>query len=788
MEKQPLGSFGRPSDIAPNVNENEGQLFYDWVRQWANFIAATSYFSPVRMDAWSRSTMRYAIGQARRYYLNRDVFQGSGYEYQVQTDPDNMLPHYPFKGPEYMAKIKSLEGSAREISDNWKPSVIAHSEHINFRKGLKKRWADMNSECPWIAEAYTQAGFVIEKGDPEQYHQQAGGFIHSPKEAEEIMGQDMLNEIMRASMIKDISPYVAREGAIAGVMATEIRMDNGMPRIEQIPIDELIADLSGSDPYCRDMRYAGRIRYMAPSEIAALYGNMLTRDEMQDIINTANDVQLMMAWNTQYQWQTWDYALGMKGPGKIAVCFLQWIAVEDMDIVFNEDKYQNVHEENKRKAPNKALPFLGEYALEYRYQCVSIGGKYVVDYGKAEDQLRDPDKGFGKTELLIKVIVPTLYNGIWSSIGMSMIDAQRGMDLCRIQISTLIARDKGVVLFLNGLGPNDPGFAKRIKELKEGVTAIDYTDDLQAGNVLPPPAQAVELSLPSTIGFYLQLMQEFKVMLDVASGVSPANQGFAKDYIAKGVQTAQVENSNKTNSDFFAAFKWVIMETLRTSVMLRRQVAYYAAKRKAKRGYSADAESTIRPYEEMLDCSFGVGVDMDGTLSPAALSMMIQGMQTQGPAVAGMLEQIIGLTEFTNLNEAKMALRKISMDYEKKQQEQQQMQMQQQQQMQQMQQEAMLQKQGMAEEGATQRTAMQVEGKQAMQDNQLEAEALGQDNQHDHEAAMASVEHGMNAEGQQFQGNQEELQAILQRAQAGAGMDAGANPEEGQQGMTPPSL
>ncbi len=313
---------------------------------------------------------------------------------------------------------------------------------------------------------------------------------------------------------------------------------------------QLIWDRSDQfDPYNRQGRYAGVYNYYTPTQILSRWQDQLTSDEIKEIKSlTWQNVSSVLqdAFVPNFNW--WQRQAG--GPDvQLAVTTLYFKGPRDL----REKKAEKPNKYGKQPIMSLNDPGIsGDYVDNCTYECTFIGGRYLVDYGVAKNQVKDTYNP-SDSELPIKVFIPQIVMGQESSITGQLIQNQDRYDFVNNELVKTLNRNLGRVHIINGAMLGNKTSIQLLNDFRRlGLTVANLADGEELDyEDKRPMVTPIDMSLDPAIKELIALRDyEEKLMMSIVN-VSEIALGQQGQFVSGQVQAASVSQGNLGTSYIF---------------------------------------------------------------------------------------------------------------------------------------------------------------------------------------------------------------------------------------------
>jgi hypothetical protein len=626
----------------------------------------------------------------------------SNFQYIYQMGDDAGIPGEIYKGSELHTKASTLYGHLSNFVKSMQFQVEAIDPNSIERKQYRKDLTELLQQSKLFLQDMQELGigFHVPTGDLDQQD-----ITDLTSEAVEIHGQALLDKWLKTSQAQRTLQWIQNCEVVEGLAGVHLEVENGRLCLHKIMPEQAVWDFGAIDPCFNDARYAGYMQFMNPAEILERYGNEMTQQERDRVLQMGALTMNLVPTDPNYYW----YTNRTSRDGRVGVLYLQWIAHELLDVGFSKDKHENIHEykpsDRRRKGKTPA------YGRQVRCSGVLIGGEILVAYGKEKNQIRKIEDNYASTALTVMFCAPGMYMGDWVSPVATMRMAQDGIDICMTKIHQAMARDWGKLGILHaGKGPQ--GSQKAIDWLKEARqmpiiqdnSDIDETYDGKAGLT-----STLDLSMSPTMELYARFYDMFMKVMQEASGVNDAITGNMASYSSASLQVNQQNAALMSNQIIFDCAVWFSTDVVSKAVNILRQLEW----------------SKIENPDllQFLEADYGVYINPDGQMLESNISMAVTLMQSQGPEGAEMAAELMGIRSSTSNAVLQERIRRVTYNYQKRL-------LERDKQTAQMQQESMMKQQEMANQGAMQKQSMvgdqRMEQQDANQDAQMISQAMQQ--------------------------------------------------------------
>lgn len=533
--------YTQPPFDCPENEKNEA-WFKRYIRYYSRYY--NTNYTTYQPDDYRGNTTPVQRGlNYMLYYEGRQ--QNIDYNYTTKDYSNNTLQAVWIPGKKVKAMVDHLLGNLKQQLSNKVLGAVSLSKKALSKK--QKAFDDImlkyDEQAKILFDQLAAVGIEFmpvgerefkDKEDAEKW------FKTSYKENAEMYSVDICRNIEEANDSDTLYYKEFLDFLAANYCAMYNYVENGKLKQKQIQFYNLIFDYNDPDPFNRGARFVGFREQLTPQEIFLRYPN-LTDEEREEIKTyTGNDD----AWTdvTQYYNQpNINWWTNYVEKEKMIVCVTMfWRGQRDSRWEADKDKYGNIHYRKIRK-DNKS----GNYRIEDIYKGTLIGNKYIQDYGLLDNVVRNIDNK-STPQFPLKV----LSGGIILGDGVPVIGVlsqyQDLLDYYRFKIVERTGRDAGKCFVFNGNKLDDTVTGRQImNDFKVmGLTVVKGTSgEADDPTNSQPLVETVDLTLDSSIQYYIQLIQETERAMEEAVSLPKVAMGMQSNVIGKAVQGNTISQS-----------------------------------------------------------------------------------------------------------------------------------------------------------------------------------------------------------------------------------------------------
>lgn len=316
------------------------------------------------------------------------------------------------------------------------------------------------------------------------------------------------------------------KASICGLTGIEHFMDNGYyKKMVHAPYN-LIYDNRVDSDFNRYGRFVGAIQPMTLMQVFSRYTD-LNGEQRKELARIAGDTTLMAAMNL--------------GP----VGFPWWNTGTDINTT-NKDITFNVV-----RAYFIAPELVDGNPVEELYSCEVIGNRYMVNFGKCNNVITDPNTPY-MPMLPIQLWMPNMTMGILNSFVSRVRDLQDDYDMYGFKLKELVAQSKGKKFIIKG----DTAGGKMLKNIIDDfaignisvISSSGVADNYADRGVMIAP---VDLTMDPNVIQLMNIKKEVKQELMDYMCQNSATLGRQTKYMGQKSSQTNIDQAGKSTAVFF---------------------------------------------------------------------------------------------------------------------------------------------------------------------------------------------------------------------------------------------
>lgn len=467
----------------------------------------------------------------------------------VATDPSFQTQQPTWqKGKKVKQLIDHLKGNLTSQLQNKELSTVSLSKDVinKKRRMTEDIMLKYDTAAQKVFSILAQAGvqFSPEMDRNFENAEEAQRYMeYDFKETNEVIAVDIAKHIEISNDSNTIYSDCFIDYAAANYCGIYNYVDNGQVKQMRIPFFNLIWDSICNDRFARDGNFVGFIERLTPEEIFSKYGDQLSQENKEEIKKlakqAATDRSVLEDLNVLPNLMWWNYS---EKEFTIACVTMFWKGRRDTRYDMTVDKYGNPHYYKMgEKKKNKE----GKYIIDDLYRGTLIGNRYLVDYGFAENVIRNPLKK-NEPELPVKIYTNnTLMGDGVSPIGMIYQNQDR-MDLYKFKITEAVGRDSGKSYIINASKLGDGVKARTLmQDFKTmGITVVSGVSG-EEGDMTNSQrlVETVDLTLDPSVRSYIELYMEEERIMENIMNIPKIALGQQSTYVGLGTQKGTIAQS-----------------------------------------------------------------------------------------------------------------------------------------------------------------------------------------------------------------------------------------------------
>lgn len=566
--------FTPPNEFIP-----EGQKDAAFFAQMARYIVATYYNQPsIRLTP----TTTPVIGIAQQAILNWSYVlqqQANTVNKWLTTDfNNNPLPiTYQVGGKigslvDYMkgtllTAIENIEVTAQNLSDNVTSERSDMYEKLMVQyevRDLVRQMLPPGVEFSPVNDPEAELG---SKEEIEKY-------VETWQDQYTIMAERLGQNQIETDEMKGKYLQAGVNQIVSGICSMLVEVENNMVTNTVIPDYEVIWDNRDNDEWNSKAMLCGYVKHAVPyQEVIRRFKNCLSDTDVQEIRTLALNGYSNMDEFLNYYNRGFGYTNAFNwwnntGTTNMTVAYatVWFIGPRDWRYrkgrnLYGSERISKINDQEEyayKEGKVKGVELPGDYEGWDVYQATIIGNKWVVNYGYANNVLRNQDKkGRPLLPMLTFCSGMTLNQG--RSIVSKLIDLQNDLDAYAFKIKEKIANDYGKSYVFNGNKFDGVTSTEIVNELK---TIHVHVSTGSSGEVDDPQnaqkmVEVVDMTLDNNIVRYLELRRELYSEMEMIASVSRIALGQQGAVIgAKVQQTTIAQNSYGTMSLMWGLMKF----------------------------------------------------------------------------------------------------------------------------------------------------------------------------------------------------------------------------------------
>lgn len=386
--------------------------------------------------------------------------------------------------------------------------------------------------------------------------------------AEKLGANQMESDNLKEKFLQDGSNQI-----VSGLSSILTEVIDGMVTNTVIPDYEIIWDNRDNDPWNSNAYVCGYVKHQVPyQEIIRKFGDQMSQDDIEEIrmlamSGYANMDEFLNYYNTglgvanRFNW--WNQT----GTSNMTICYatVYFIAPRDWRYrkgknLYGSERVMKINdneEYTKGDEKVKGVDMPGDFAGWDLHQATLIGNKYMVNFGYANNVLRQQNAK-GKPILPMSTFCSDMTLNQGKSIVQMMIPDQNELDSYAYKIREKVANDWGKNYIFNGNkfdGQVSTEIANNLKTLHVHVSSggSGEPDDPQNAQRM---VESVDMTLDNNIIRYIELCNMVEARMERTASVSRLALGQQTAVTGKGVQQQTIEQ----NSYGTMALMWGIMK------------------------------------------------------------------------------------------------------------------------------------------------------------------------------------------------------------------------------------
>lgn len=499
---------------------------------------------------------------------------------------------------------------------------------------------------------------------------------------------------------------------ITGICAFHTYAHKGKVITDLVHPMQLIWDRSDQfDPYNRQGRYAGLYTYLTPTQILARWQNQLNDDEIKELKSLTMDNVSTVLRDSLLPNFNWYQRQAGGSDVQLAVTTIYFKGPRDL-------------REKKAEKPNKygKQPIMslndttqnGDYITECTYKMTWIGGRYLVDWGIAENQTRNWTYNPSESELPIKMYAPQVVMGELSSVVSQLFQHQDRADFLVNELTKRINLNLGKVHIINGAMLGNKSSVQLLNDFRRmGISVANLSDGEELDyEDKRPMVNTIDMSTNGDIQTLIELRAYEEKVMESIVNVSEIAMGQQQQYVSSTTQQQSIGQNNLGTAYIFNGFirfmKIVMNHATNVAKIIHTMEDGDEIPVVGEKGTEWLKETKAFKFED-----FDVEVEVMDMISPEAKARILNGVQGLAQNMAVSALDIIKIEKATSYRELElyfeMTLKKQAKEAERQQAIQAQQQLAQQEQANQ----GQMQLEQARQAGANERTEATIQGKLA---------------------------------------------------------------------------
>lgn len=573
---QPAGSIllGPPDDFVLEKDKTP-----QWFTSYSRWIVATFYNQP-RQQFYAQNGAVYQ-GIADEAIVNWSYVFGSQpnnpYKYMTTDYSGNELPVpwiagnkigelYRHMRGTLLTSIENIEVTATNLSKDVASARAELYEKLLLQYEMRPIVQEMLPEGVSFSPIHDPDAELESPEDIERYTeswQDSYSII-----AEKIGANQMESDGLKEKFLQDGSNQI-----VSGLSSILTEVVDGLVTNTVIPDYEIIWDNRDNDPWNSNAYLCGYVKHQVPyQEVIRKFKDQLTQEDIEEIrmialSGYANMDDFLNYYNTglgvanRFNW--WNQT----GTSNMTLVYatVYFIAPRDWryrkgNNLYGSERVMKINdneEYTKGDAKVKGVDLEGDFAGWDLHQATLIGNKYIVNFGYANNVLREQNAK-GKPVLPMSTFCSDMTLNQGKSVVRMLIPMQDELDSYAYKIREKVANDWGKNYIFNGNkfdGQVSTTIANNLKTLHVHVSSggSGEPDDPQNAQRM---VESVDMTLDNNIIRYIELTQMIEAKMDQTASISRIAMGQQTAVVGKGVQ----QNTIEQNSYGTMALMWGIMK------------------------------------------------------------------------------------------------------------------------------------------------------------------------------------------------------------------------------------
>lgn len=567
-------TFNKPAeDISEKEKFAEKGEWFARMARWTmwNFYNPfeSQFYNPIKNDTTVYGRWSNEMLENFAYYYGRQ--QNKTYAYTEQIDQNNTIQAVYIPDQKIRQLVDHAVGISRKMIDpipkSFSATILSENflkEHNDLRRKLeiKKALASLINDQAGVTFAPNGIDEVDEDTDIDSVMEEfmENQTIDFVRTAQGLYYNNSLNTKLEQSALHEL---------VGNVSTFLVDVDeNNETKIEFYPCYNSIVDTRATDDYLNTAMCSGGVKWLTAAEITDKYGKWLDEDQ-RNFINRLSE-KTYKNWQECYNF----YNRGFGEPssminwcenGKVSVATVYWIGKKDIPYRVKDTKFGSKlqwidsskdyavmeggkpkYDEKGKIVTQKGEDIRGEGSGWFVHKCTLIGNCIAVDYGYTKVQVRPQGK---KQKPLLPTVqfVHRMTMGYARSLVSRLRQFAEERGMLKLKIQELVGKDLGMVylFWAHKMALTDQSTENIYKDFRSMNFSLINTNGEdngeQSGKIT---AEALNLSLQSSVMSYIQLVRECAIEMEGIVNMPAIALGQQTDVVGKGVQSTTINQAS----------------------------------------------------------------------------------------------------------------------------------------------------------------------------------------------------------------------------------------------------
>ena len=700
LQNQTPVSYSVPDQFLPE-SKKDREWYLQNVRYFSTFYNRPfTIFAPDKsndnMTLLERLSPVEQMTRAYSYVLGKQ--DNNGFVSPTSTSAALQAPL--INGQKIPVLVQNMVGSMEQYLENTKIGTQGISKDIRNKKIrriqlaiLRRELDDFYKELEGLGVYFNPITSEIALDSEEDIKSHVE---RTPQDYAEIIAQRIADKMSSGYFTRTDWSRKFRDTVIAGLTASEIRVENGRTYLKSHHPRNVIWDNSITDDFNKRKTFIGYIEFLTPVEVIAKYRSQLDETEIKEIesMSLSANSMFMNIYNNAptFNWYSFIDAAQTQ-VNKIACVTMYWYTMRDTKYKKREVKYKG--KEGRVEGDElvkKVTDGDGDYYVKDICKATTIGNKYLVDYGYVPNLLEEYENP-GNPVIPMYLFVPNMELDQYRSVVSRLSELQDDITMLAYKIRETAYKAKGKVYLINGskFGLTNP--QEFFSDIEANNIHVTTGTSGEAGdrNEIKGEVQLIDWTLDPNIMNYVQLKKMWEMEMEEIASIPKTALGQAPAYIGKQVQQQQLQQSQLGLTTLYNGFITHLEMVLNHAVNVQARVWFYTdgAFEVAEDVIGDDGVAYLKEVQGKDFPYFGVSIkfgDLADPQSKAEINSLLQAYLQNNDAEA--MLTALKIRNAKTMVDAENDLEYFIKKRKKEMQEQQQQQFQQQMMMQQAQQQA----------------------------------------------------------------------------------------------------